>query len=76
MATAVITDKDFGKTRKIESKDYPILRLTQKRYPKTIRINDTLPFRIRLTNIMVPGYNQNNIPGIGLQVIGYSNYIL
>lgn len=40
------------------------------------KISQTLPFRIRLTNIVVPGYSANNIPGIGVQVIGFSNYIL
>lgn len=73
MATAVIIDKS-GITRKVEEKDYS--RFTIVPSKRTVRINDILPFRIRLTNIMVPGYNQNNIPGIGLQIIGYSNYIL
>lgn len=43
---------------------------------RQVRINDTLPFRVRFTNIMVPGYGPNNVPGIGIQVIGFSNYIL
>lgn len=76
MAKAVIINETPRKTRRVKAKDYPIINLAPKRYPKTIRINDTLPFRISFTNIMVPGYNANNIPGIGLQVIGYSNYIL
>lgn len=76
MAKAIIINESIGSTRRIKSKDYPIINLAPKRYPKTIRINDTLPFRISFTNIMVPGYGANNIPGIGLQVIGYSNYIL
>lgn len=76
MAQAIIIDESLGKTRKINSKGYPITTLAQKRYPKIVRINETLPFRISFTNITVPGYGQNNIPGIGLQVIGFSNYIL
>lgn len=43
---------------------------------RLVKINDVVPFRVRFTNIMVPGYGSNNIPGIGIQVIGYSNYIL
>ena len=39
-------------------------------------IEETLPFRIKFTAIMVPGYGPNNVPAIPLQVIGYSNYIL
>jgi hypothetical protein len=39
-------------------------------------IEETLPFRIKFTAIMVPGYGPNNVPPIPLQIIGYSNYIL
>lgn len=35
-----------------------------------------LPFRIRITNIIVPGYNPTNVPPIGLAIIGLNNYIL
>lgn len=73
MATAVIIDKS-SKTRKVEPKRYP--RFTIVPSKRTVKINDVLPFRIKLTNITVPGYGPNNIPGIGVQVIGYSNYIL
>lgn len=45
-------------------------------YAKTIRIQETLPFRLRITNIGIEGYRENNPPGIGIQVIGFSNYIL
>jgi hypothetical protein len=73
MATAVIVDKS-NVTRKVEEKQYS--RFTVIPSKRSVVINDILPFRIKLTNIMVPSYNQNNIPGIGLQIIGYSNYIL
>jgi hypothetical protein len=73
MATAVIVDKS-NVTRKVEEKQYS--RFTVIPSKRSVVINDILPFRIKLTNIMVPGYSQNNIPGIGLQIIGYSNYIL
>lgn len=73
MATAVITNKT-NLTRKVEARDYSRFSLIPSK--RTVRINETIPFRIKFTNIMVPGFNQNNIPGIGLQVIGFSNYIL
>lgn len=66
MAKAIIIKEPLGKVR----------RIRPKLYPKVIRINETIPFRVSFTNIMVPGYGPNNIPGIGIQVIGYSNYIL
>ena len=73
MATAIISNKT-GTTRKIESVDYP--RFSVRPSKRTVLINETLPFRIRLTNITVPGYSATNVPGIGVQVIGFSNYIL
>lgn len=73
MATAVIKDKG-NLTRRIEPVDYP--RFTVRPSKQTVLINDVLPFRIKITNITVPGYSANNVPGIGVQVIGFSNYIL
>ena len=68
-----IIDKS-PKTRSIKTKTYPISNILSPN--PVIKIKDTLPFRIRLTNIGVSGYGANNIPGIGIQIIGYSNYIL
>jgi hypothetical protein len=73
MATAVIINKS-NLTRKVESKDYFKLKIVSPE--RIVHINETLPFRVKFTNIIIPGYNANNVPGIGLQVIEYSNYIL
>lgn len=73
MATAIIVDKT-GSTRKVEEKLYPTFNIVPSK--RTVRIEETVPFRIRLTNITVPGYSATNVPGIGVQVIGFSNYIL
>ena len=35
-----------------------------------------LPFHIRITNITVPSYTPQNVPPIGLAIIGINNYIL
>jgi hypothetical protein len=45
-------------------------------YAKVIRPASILPFRLTLTNIGIEGYNPTNPPGIGIQIIGFSNYIL
>jgi hypothetical protein len=45
-------------------------------YPKTTTVTEILPFRLTITNIGIEGYRQNNPPGIGVQIIGFSNYIL
>lgn len=74
MAKAVILEKRQGILKKILLKKYPVA--TIKYRSKKVKINDIVPFRIKFTNIGIPGYGPNNIPGIGLQVIGYSNYIL
>lgn len=39
--------------------------------PKTI-----LPFRVKFTNIDIPGYGPSNVPPIGIAIIGVNNYIL
>jgi hypothetical protein len=74
MASAVIATKQKQKTRTIESVDYPIVKIIQGR--RTVKINEVLPFRVRFTNIMVPGYSASNPAPIGIAVIGYNNYIL
>jgi hypothetical protein len=45
-------------------------------YAKVITPASVLPFRVSLTNIGLQGYNPSNPPGIGIQIIGFSNYIL
>jgi hypothetical protein len=45
-------------------------------YAKIITPTDILPFRLTITNIGIEGYRQDNPPGIGVQIIGFSNYIL
>jgi len=75
MATAVIVTKQKQRTRKIETTDFSIAKISEGR--RTVKINEVLPFRVRFTNIMVPGYSYpNNVPPIGIAVIGLNNYIL
>ncbi len=75
IAKAVIIDEPKINTVLIENSKYSRSSIRYKDN-RQIRINEVLPFRVRFTDIKVPGYGPNNIPGIGLQVIGYSNYIL
>ena len=35
-----------------------------------------LPFMVSITSIGIQGYSPSNPPGIGIQLIGLSNYIL
>ena len=74
MATTVITSKNPVITRVVEEVRPHKTFISG---PTRISIiNDTLPYRIRFTSIQIPGHDRNNIPGIGLQIIGFSNYIL
>ena len=52
---------------------------------RSIRINDInykakieeiVPFKVQFINVGVFGFSKNNPAGIGVAVIGYSNYIL
>lgn len=45
-------------------------------YPKVVVPADILPFRLRITPIGIEGYSPSNPPGIGIQIVGFSNYIL
>lgn len=74
LPVAIITEKNSFNTRLVEEKNS--FRSTVSEPTRIVRINQTLPFRVRFTEVRVPGYGPNNIPGIGLQIIEYSNYIL
>jgi hypothetical protein len=45
-------------------------------YAKVITPASILPFRLTITNIGLEGYDPANPPGIGIQMVGFSNYIL
>ena len=74
MASAVIIDDYRNRVTIPNAVDYPI---TQIKYsaPLTL-VESVLPFRVRFTTIGIEGYSSNNPPGIGIQVIGYSNWII
>ena len=75
VAQAIIIDEKKINTVIVENKKYSSTTISGIN-KGTVKINDVLPFRVRFTDIKIPGYGPNNVPGIGLQVIGYSNYIL
>jgi hypothetical protein len=74
MASSVISLKQKQKLRSLDTKNYPISKISEGR--RTVKINEVLPFRVKFTNIMVPGYSANNPAPIGIAVIGLNNYIL
>jgi hypothetical protein len=74
MAQAIIIDDVKVKARRINETDFGIAKIVNP--TRVVRINDILPFRVKFTTIGVEGYGADNVPGIGIQVIGFSNYIL
>ena len=74
MATAKLLDSLQGKTERIFPIDYSEIQVRELTR-KTI-ITEVLPFRVKFTAIQIQSIGLGNTPGIGLQVIGYSNYIL
>jgi len=65
MATALILDELSNNTEQIFLVDYP-----------KVRLKEILHFRVKFTAIQIQALGLGNTPGIPLQVIGYSNYIL
>jgi len=74
MATAVIIDDYRNRTTIPDAVDHPITQI-QYSAPLTV-INSILPFRVRFSTIIIEGPSASNPPGIGLQVIGFSNWII
>ena len=74
LAQAIIIDDLNYTASNLKPIDYPQANFTS---AKTLTlVNEVLPFRVRFTTIGIVGYSPSNFPGIGLQVIGLSNYIL
>ena len=73
MATAVILDGLSNKVESIYAIDYSHISIKDQTRETILR--SILPFRISFTTIQIESVS-GNVPGIGLQIIGYSNYIL
>jgi len=58
----------------IKTFSYSEIELSE--YLNTAKFMSKLPFKVRFTNIVVPGYNRDNVAPIGIAVIGFNNYIL
>ena len=74
MATAIILDNLQNKTKRIFPINYPEVQIEE--FTRKTVITEVLPFRVKFSAIQIEDISLGNTPGIGLQVIGYSNYIL
>ena len=74
MASVKLSNTNLVQTALVANKNFSITKIEDK--SPRVTVEETIPVRVRLTNITIPGYSSTNIPGIGIQVIGFSNYIL
>lgn len=74
MATAVIID-DYSKRVTLPKAVNYVVPHIKNDLPVTT-VKQVLPFRVRFTTVTIDGYSRSNPPGIGLQVIGFSNWII
>jgi hypothetical protein len=74
MATAIINNSNKRKVAAINAIAYGTIKISKP--SPIVKINEVLPFRIRITNIQIPGYSATSPAPIGIAVIGLNNYIL
>lgn len=74
MAKTVIRDVQDKKVVFVKTVDSYKTKISDSNY--NVRINDTLPFRVKFINIGINAYGPNNPAPIGIAVIGLNNYIL
>ena len=73
MSKSIILEKK-NKVKSVKASKYFNSKIIEKR--GSVKINQTLPFRIKITNIGIPGYGPGIGAPIGIAVIGFNNYIL
>ncbi len=74
MSKSVIVDKNKRSVKYIKNSNFFTSKIYYK--PGTVKINQTLPFRIKFTNIGIPGYGPGGAAPIGIAIIGLNNYVL
>jgi len=54
--------------------DYAIAKITDIQHG--VKLSSILPFYVKFTTIGIPAYGPNNVPPIGIAIVGVNNYIL
>jgi hypothetical protein len=63
--------------RSIIKTDYPLTKkIHRTEYAKKVKINGTLPFRVKFLPGIIQEYAPGNGAPIGIAIIGVNNYIL
>lgn len=71
---SIVLNKVKHIVKTIESRLFPITTISEKKNNSVV--SSVLPFRVRITNIGIPSYGPNNVPPIGIAIVGFNNYIL
>lgn len=74
MSKSVIIDKTKRTVKYIKNSNFFTSKIRYK--SGTVKINETLPFRIKFTNIGIAGYGPNQAAPIGIAIIGVNNYVM
>ena len=74
MASSTVIQKSKRYSEVVEDCTNRFSQVIDSPYRSTVIYN--IPFKIRITNITVPGYSPFNVPPIGIAIIGLDNYIL
>lgn len=74
MAKAVILEQVKTLTKSIKASDFSRSKIKHK--SGNVKINGTLPFRIKFMNIGIQPYGAGNAAPIGIAIIGLSNYVM
>jgi hypothetical protein len=74
MSKSVIVDKTKRSVRYIKNSNFFTSKI--KYSSGHVKINQTLPFKIKFTNIGISGYGPSGAAPIGIAVIGVNNYVM
>jgi hypothetical protein len=74
MAKAVIVGESKYLTRSVKNSDFSRSKINYK--SRNVKINHTLPFKIKFINIGIQAYGVGNAAPIGIAVIGVNNYVM
>lgn len=74
MATAAIIQHVKTITKSIKASNFYTSKIKYK--PGNVKINQTLPFKVKFINIGIQGYGSSNAAPIGIAVIGVNNYVM
>ena len=74
MAKAVIKNKTLLLLKSIKTSKFYNSKISHK--GGNVKINHTLPFRVKFINVGIRAYGRGNAAPIGIAVIGLNNYVM